>query len=101
MATPTNFSTPQPQVVVIQKQSNGCGTAGFVLSLLALFLSWVPVAGWILWFLGFLFSFIGLFKSPRGLAITGFILSFLDLIVLICLIGAISAGVSELLNVSI
>ena len=101
MSTPTNFSAPQPQVVVIQNKSNGCGTAGFVLSLLALFLSWVPVAGWILWFLGFLLSFIGLFKSPRGLAITGFILSFLDLIVLICLIGAISAGVSELLNVSI
>ena len=92
----TNFSTPQPQIVVIQKKSNGCGTAGFVLSLLALFLSWVPVAGWILWFLGFLFSFIGLFKSPRGLAIAGFILSIFVIIVLIFIIGAIGAGISLL-----
>ena len=101
METPTNFSAPQQQVVVIQNQSNGCGTAGFVLALLALFFSWVPVAGWILWFLGLVLSFVGLFKSPRGLAITGFILSILDLIVLIVLIGAIGAGLSGLLDANI
>jgi len=96
METPTNFSTPQQPIVIIQNKSNGCGTAGFVIALLALFLSWIPVAGWILWFLGLLLSFIGLFKSPRGLAITGFILSIIDLIVLILLIGVIGVGLLEM-----
>lgn len=98
METSTNLSTPQQQVVVIQNNSNGCGTAGFIFSLLALFSSWIPVAGWLMWFLGFLLSFIGLFKSPRGLAFTGFILSILDFLVLIFVIGAIGVGASALLD---
>lgn len=60
--------------------SNGLGIAGFILSLLALFLGWIPVLGWILWGLGLLFSFIGLFKAPRGFAFAGFLLALVDLI---------------------
>ena len=41
--------------------SNGLGLAGFILALLALLGSWVPVVNWVLWFLGALFSFIGIF----------------------------------------
>lgn len=82
------------QNIVIQnevKKSNGLGTAGFIFSLLGLIFSWVPVGGWIIWVFGFLFSFIGLFKSPRGMAITGFILSLIDLIILIVVIGAVAS----------
>lgn len=65
--------------------SNGLGIAGFILALLALFLGWIPILGWILWALGLLFSFIGLFKAPRGFAIAGFILSAFDLIAILFL----------------
>lgn len=86
---------PQPlqQVIVqtVESKSNGIGTAGFVLALLGLLFSWVPVVDFILWFLGLLFSFIGCFKSPKGLAITGLILSLLGIIVIIAIFGTIGA----------
>lgn len=70
------------QTILIREQrykSNGLGTAGFITSLLGLLLSWVPVLGWFLWLVGALLSLIGVFKSPRGLAITGIILSLITL----------------------
>ncbi|MBR1940426.1 MAG: hypothetical protein IJ845_03725 [Bacteroidaceae bacterium] len=78
------------QTIIIRQerpQSNGFGTAGFIMALLGMFLSWVPGIGWILWFLGFIFSVIGLFGHPKGLAITGFIISIIDFVILIALIG--------------
>ena len=81
------------QTIIIQqpsRQSNGAGTAGFILALISLVLSWVPGVGWIVWFLGFLLSFIGMFKTPRGLAITGFIISIIDLIILLVFVGALA-----------
>ena len=65
---------PQPK----PRRRNGAGTAGFVFALLDLFLFWVPILDIIFWFLSFLLSFIGLFKRPKGLAIVGFIFSFID-----------------------
>lgn len=99
----TNPKTVSPaahsQTIVIQqqptRQSNGTGTAGFVLALISLILSWVPGVGWVVWFLGFLLSFIGMFKSPRGLAITGFIISIIDLIILVAFVGSL-AGIASL-----
>ena len=76
------------QVPVVQK--NPMGTAGFVIALVNIFLSWVPVLGWILWFLGALFSLIGLTKMPKGLAIAGTVISFIDLIILIMFIGGLA-----------
>lgn len=67
------------QHVIVQQMvspSNGLGIAGFVLGLLGL----IPVIGLLFGALGFIFSFIGLFKSPRGLAIAGFILSIISVI---------------------
>ena len=75
-------SSRHVQTILIREQrykSNGLGTAGFITSLLGLLLSWVPVLGWILWLVGALLSLIGVFKSPRGLAITGLILSLVTL----------------------
>lgn len=87
-------TTNQTQVIIQQteKKSNGLGTAGFVLSLIAIFLCWVPVLSWILWILGLIFSFVGIFKSPRGLAITGLVISLIDLILLIVVVGAFMAA---------
>lgn len=57
------------------KNSNTAGTAGFVLALTSIFLGWIPFFGWVLWVLGLIFSAIGLTRTPRGLAIVGFIIS--------------------------
>jgi hypothetical protein len=72
----------------VQKKSNGIGTAGFVLALIALFFGWIPFLGWIIWLLGLVFSFVGIFKSPRGLSIAGLIISFIGIIILIVVFGA-------------
>ncbi len=89
------YQAPNPnQTVIVQqstRQSNGMGTAGFVLALISLFFSWLPGVGWTIWFLGCLLSFIGMFKSPRGLAITGFLISIIDLIILVAAVGAIAS----------
>lgn len=81
---------PTPQVIV--KKSNGLGTAGFIIALIALIFCWVPVLDWILWILGVIFSLIGVFKAPRGLAIAGLVISFIGIIVLVVAIGAIAAA---------
>jgi hypothetical protein len=88
-----NQEENKPTEIIIKNEnkSNGMGVAGFILALLGLCLSWAPVAGWIIWFLGALFSIIGLFKKPRGFAIAGFIISFIDLIILIFVVTALAA----------
>ena len=97
MENNSNSAQPNVQQVVVNqiaKKSNGLGTAGFVCALLGILFCWIPVLGWILWLLGLIFSFIGVFKSPRGLAITGLVLSLLDLILLIAVVGAVAAAFS-------
>ena len=98
-----NYTTPpcppqqQPQQIVINnvvEKKIGLGTAGFVLALLALIFCWVPVVDWILWLLGAIFSFIGVFKAPRGLAITGLVISFIGVIIMVIFFGALFAAAS-------
>lgn len=89
-----NQQAPQQQVFIQQApapKSNGIGTAGFVLALIGLILCWIPILDWILWLLGVIFSFIGVFRAPRGLAIAGLVISFIGIIILIAFIGAIAA----------
>ena len=91
-------NSEQGQTIIInqvERRSNGVGTAGFVLALIALFLSWIPVIGWIMWFLGLILSFIGLFKKPRGLSIAGFLISIIKLIVIILLISVLGFGITK------
>ncbi len=83
------------QTIIIkqeEKKSNGIGTAGFVLALIALFIGWVPFIGWIIWILGLIFSFVGVFKSPKGLAIAGLVISFIGIILLIFIFGVFGAA---------
>ncbi len=77
-----------PQIVVVQKSGNGLGTAGFVLALLGLIFCWVPILDWILWLLGVIFSFIGVFKPKKGLAIAGLVISFIFVIIVLAVLGA-------------
>ncbi len=73
----------------ITPKRNSIGTAGFVLALIALFISWIPVLGWIAWVLGAIFSLIGLFKRPKGFAIAGTVISFIGLIILLFFLAAL------------
>ncbi len=85
------------QTIIIRQEirkSNGMGTAGFVLALISLFCSWLPVVNWVVWFLGLLLSFIGMFKRPRGLAVAGFIISLFDFILIVILLGIFAAIVA-------
>lgn len=80
------------QTVIInqkEKETNGIGTAGFVLALVGLFLGWIPFLGWAIWILGLIFSIIGVTKSPKGLSIAGLIISLVGIILLVLVFGAI------------
>ena len=66
-----------------KKESNGIGTAVFVLTIITLFLGWIPNLVRILWLLGSAFSFGSVFKTPRGLSIAGLVISFIGLLFLI------------------
>ena len=80
----------QPIIVnQIEKNSNGIGVAGFILALIGLFFGWIPVIGWIIWILGLILSFIGVFKSPRGMAIAGLIISLIGFIITFLILGSI------------
>lgn len=84
---------PQRQTIVVnprQNNSNGTGTAGFVLALIALFLGWIPLLGWVLWLLGLILSFVGLFNKPNGLAIAGLIISLIGVVLLIFLFAGLA-----------
>ncbi|MBP5172767.1 MAG: hypothetical protein J6037_03570 [Bacteroidales bacterium] len=74
-----------------QNGKNGIAIAGFVLSLVALFSSTLPVARWIVWVLGFIFSIVGLTKKPRGFAVAGLIISLFGLMLILFLATVIIA----------
>jgi hypothetical protein len=86
----------RPTVIIQTEKSNGIGTAGFVLALIALFLGWVPFLGWIVWMLGLIFSAVGLTRQPKGLAIAGLVISLIGIVLLIVVFGAILGAVTHL-----
>ena len=75
------------QNVVPSPCKNPLGTAGFALSLVALVVGWFPVGGWIVWVVGAIFSTIGIFRKPRGLAIAVACISFFWLIIFVLIFG--------------
>jgi len=95
----TNQQGQSGQTVIInqtESNKNGVGIAGFVLALIAMFLGWVPVLGWIIWVLGLILSFVGVFKKPRGMAIAGLVISLIGIILLLTVFGAILGGAAAL-----
>lgn len=86
------------QTIIIQNESpksNGIGTAGFVLALIAFFIGWIPIIGQIfgffIWLLGLIFSFIGIFRKPKGLAIAGLVISLFWVIIFFFFVGIVAA----------
>ena len=85
-----------------RRRSNGIGVAGFVLAMVALLLwllviadsrheDFFGVAFIIVGVLSFIFSFIGVFRRPRGLAIAGLAVSGVIMVVIIlAFIGLLS-----------
>ena len=69
------------QIIVHSIRSNGLGVAGFVMAVISIFIGWIPFIGAIPLGLAILFSIIALFRSPRGLAIAGLIVSGIALVV--------------------
>ena len=89
---------PVQQVVVNQvepQSSNGIGIAGFVISLVCIFLCWIPILNFIVWLPGMILSLIGIFKKPRGLAIAGLVISCIIAVIMIAEIGLISTAIFE------
>lgn len=80
---PNPYQQPVYQQVYQRPRNNGLGIAGFVLALCAWIFSWVPVVNLLTWILGLVFSFIGMFKAPRGLAIAGFVISVIGIVILV------------------
>lgn len=89
---PQNQTVQTIYVKHMEKKTNGIGTAGFVLALIAIFLGWIPFLGWIIWLLGLIFSFVGVFKEPKGLSIAGLVISLIGIILLFVVFGAILGG---------
>ena len=93
------ISTNNTTTVVVEGgSSNSMGTAGFIIALLGLVFCWVPIGNLILWFLGLIFSLIGLFKSPRGMAIAGLVLSLIIILIIISIWGTIFNALDAIFN---
>jgi len=93
--TDQNPQSQSGQTVIInqtERKTNGIGTAGFVLAIIAIFLGWVPVLGWLIWFTGLILSFVGVLKEPKGLAIAGLVISLIGIILLLTVFGALLGG---------
>lgn len=87
-----------PRIIVNQggNSSNGVGTAGFIISLISVIFCWLPGVSWFVWLIGLVLSFAGLFKSPRGLAIAGMIISLIDIIILMAILNAVGSLLSSI-----
>ncbi|WP_125588144.1 hypothetical protein [Companilactobacillus jidongensis] len=72
-------------------QSNPMGTAGFICALVDLFIGWVPFIGWLLWIVGAALSIVGIFRNPKGLAIAGAVISFIDVIIILVIASSIAS----------
>lgn len=95
---------PVPQQPV-QPPKNGLGTTGFVLGLVGLVLSPIPVVGLVAWplvILGLIFSVIGLAKvnkkqaTNKGLSIAGIAASVIGLAVCIVWVVVFNTAVNEI-----
>lgn len=90
-----NYQGYAQPIYVNVPEKNNLGLAGFIMSIIAILLCWIPILGQILWLLGVVFSAIGIFKKPRGFAIAGLVISFIIFIILIIFIGIAGIGVTS------
>jgi hypothetical protein len=92
-------ATVAPPQQYVQQPRNGLGTAGFVLGLIGLLFSPIPLVGVVAWplvILGLIFSLIGFSRgrhgraTNKGLALAGAIVSVIGL--LICILWVVAFG---------
>ena len=98
VTNPNVLTNNTTTVVVEGSRSNSIGIAGFIIALLGFVFCWIPIVNLILWFLGLIFSLIGLFKSPRGMAIAGLVLSLIIIFIIISIWGTIINALDSFLN---
>ncbi|NUT51868.1 MAG: DUF4190 domain-containing protein [Saccharothrix sp.] len=103
MSQQTSYPPMPPQQS--QPPRNGLGTAGFVLGLVGLVMSPIPLIGVVAWplvILGLIFSAVGLARvgkgkaTNKGLSITGIVVSALGLAVCIAWIFVFNSAVDEI-----
>ena len=85
--------------LVTTKGKNGCAIAGFILSLIGLIMSWIPlvnIVGIALCGIGFLLCFIGLFlkNKKKGLAIVGLLFAIAGCVLFYLIYAGIAAGLT-------
>jgi hypothetical protein len=103
MSFPSAPAAP-PQYPVEQPR-NGLGTAGFVLGLIGLLFSFIPIIGVVAWplvILGLVFSLVGYSRgrtgraTNKGLALAGAILSAAGLVVCILYVAVFTKAASDI-----
>jgi hypothetical protein len=103
MSFPTMPAAPPQQPVFPPR--NGLGTAGFVLGLIGLLFSFVPIVGVVAWplvILGLIFSLIGFGRARagkatnKGLAVAGAILSVIGLVICIVWTAGLTKAASDI-----
>lgn len=96
---------PTPPQMPATKPSNGLGTAGFVVGLIGLLFSFIPLIGVVAWplvILGIIFSAIGISKATKGratnkgLAIAGLVVSIAGLVVCILWVAVWNKAVDDI-----
>jgi hypothetical protein len=99
----TQFA-PNPPQQAPEKPSNGLGLAGFVVGLIGLLLSFIPLIGMVAWplvILGIVFSAVGIAKASKGratnkgLSIAGLVVSVIGLIVCIMWVAVWNKAVDD------
>ena len=82
---------------VVQAPGNGMAVAGFVMTLVALVLFWIPGLNVICWILGVVFSAVGWHRASKhnlphkGLAIAGVCVSVAPLVGIISVFAALAS----------
>jgi hypothetical protein len=94
-----------PPAPLQQQPRNGLGTAGFVLGLIGLLFSFIPLIGVVAWplvILGLVFSLVGFSRGRRGqatnkgFALAGAILSVIGLLICILYVTAFAKAASDI-----
>jgi hypothetical protein len=95
---------PNPPQQTAARPSNGLGTAGFVVGLIGLLFSFIPLVGVVAWplvILGIIFSAVGISKAAKGratnkgLAIAGLVVSIVGLVVCILWVAVWNKAVDD------
>ncbi|ALU25442.1 hypothetical protein [Myroides odoratimimus] len=77
------YNQQQAYYPPVVPEKNNLGLAGFILSIVAILLFWLPFINGICWLLGLIFSAIGVFRKPKGLAIAGLVISLIGVVIFI------------------